>query len=160
VSKFSKFSSIGGRGCSLFAAATGREESQPATGDFAIGPGGEDVGAGVQNGVRVSGHDGVSTDIDGENGCEMLQPVDHPSLAVGEISAGKRIESTKKRAADAPDKAMIKAFFPFLDILAARQTHGSPLFNMSNGDSMKSAKKKQIKMGVQVFQVFQVLSFP
>ena len=43
-------------------------------------------------------HDGVSADLDGENGGETPQPVDKPCLAVGEVAACKWVESIQEGA--------------------------------------------------------------
>lgn len=62
-----------------------REESEPAFGNFLIGPGGEDIGASAQDGVVVVIHDGISANIDSENGGEEFQSIDQPFFAVGEV---------------------------------------------------------------------------
>jgi hypothetical protein len=46
----------------------------------------------------------------------------------------------KKGAANAPVEAVKEPFLPILNILAARQSHDSPLFNISNGECVGSAK--------------------
>jgi hypothetical protein len=48
-----------------------REEGKPAGGHLAIGPGGGDFEADPKDDVVVVLQDGVSTDIDGENGGEV-----------------------------------------------------------------------------------------
>jgi hypothetical protein len=72
----------------------------------------------------------------------MAQAIDQPCLAMGEVAACKRVESIEKGAADAPGEAVIHAALPLPDVLAARQGHGSPLSDISNGGLMESAKKK------------------
>jgi hypothetical protein len=96
-------------------------------------------------------HDSVRADVDSENGGEIAQSIDHPNLAVRVVPACQGIQSTQERSADAPGEAMIHAFLTFLDVFAARQSHGSPLFNMSNGELMESAKKKIYKKWVSKF---------
>ena len=49
---------------------------------------------------------------------------------------------------------MIHAFLPFPDVLAARQGHGSPLSDISNGELMESAKKKNQINGCPDFPDF------
>ena len=58
------------------------------------------------------------------------------------VAVCKCLRSIEKVAADAAGEAVIHAFLPFPDVLAARQGHGSPLSDISNGELMESAKKK------------------
>jgi hypothetical protein len=56
----------------IFQAVMVREESKPPCSDFEIGPGGDDVWACSEYGVVVVFHDGIGTDLDGEDEGEML----------------------------------------------------------------------------------------
>ena len=103
------------------------EENQPAGCNFPIGPQGNDVGTGAQNGVVVGLQDGVCTDLDGENGGEKSQPVDDPCFAMGEISERKLVESAEERPPDTPTIAVIHSFFSILHVSAAWQSHDPPL---------------------------------
>ena len=145
-------SSAGGIGTPRAIAMSG-EECQPAGCDFPIGPQGDDVGTSAQNGVVVSLHDRVGADFNSEDGREIPQPVDQPCLAVGEVPERQRVESAQKCPADAPAEAVIHPFLSFLDVCAARQTHGSPLLTLLTADSWKVPRKTRRKMGVQVLPV-------
>jgi len=122
--------------------ATHRTEDKPAGSDFPVGPGGYDVGAEAENGVVVIDHDSEGTDFDSKDGSEMAQAVNEPGFAVGEVATCEGIESIKECAADTPAEAVIDTFLSFLDIFAARQSHGSPSFDMSNDEPTESANKK------------------
>jgi len=113
-----------------------REECQPAGSDFEVRPGGGDIGAGTEDEVEVVSHDGVGADIDGEDGGEMAQPVEQQGFTVREVAMSDRIEATEESAADTPAEAVIDTFLTIFDVSAARETHGSPRFNRSNGELM------------------------
>ena len=81
----------------------------------------------TQNGVIVILQDGVGTDLDSENAGQMPQSIDQPCFTVGEIPSCAGVESIEECSSYAPAEAMIDSFFPFLDIGAAWQCHGSPL---------------------------------
>lgn len=119
----------------LFAVVV-REEGQPAGSDFAIGPGGDDVGAGAQDGVIVIIHDGVGADFDGEDSGELVQPVDEPRFTVGEVALRDGVETGEKSAADTPAEAVVDPFFTIFDVSAAWESHGSPRFTITNGEHM------------------------
>jgi hypothetical protein len=61
---------------------------------------------------------------------------------VREIPPGESITSAEVCPADAPGEAMIYSDLSFNDVFAARESHESPRFNITNGELMKSAKKK------------------
>jgi hypothetical protein len=105
------------------------KECQPAARHLPIGPEGNDIGTRAQNRVVVVRQDGIGTDFDGKDGGKMPQPLDQPCFAVGKISLGQWVEAIEERPPDAPAEAVIHPFLPFLDIFAARQSHGSPLLN-------------------------------
>jgi hypothetical protein len=101
-------------------------EGNPAGSDFQIGPGCGDIGAQAENIVEMRVHDGIGTDIDGEDGGEEAQPVDNQGFTVREVSTGYGIEAAEKGAADAAGVAVIDTFFTITDIFASGQCHSSP----------------------------------
>jgi hypothetical protein len=132
----------------------GWEEGKPASGDFAVGPGGGEVGAEAEDGVVVGSEDGVGADFDGEEGGEGAQPVDDPGFTVGEVALSEGIEAAEEGAADATGEAVVDAFLVILDVSASRQSHGSPPFDMSNWRPMEMIKKKFAEKWVSRFAGF------
>jgi len=96
-----------------------REEGEPAGSDFAIGPDGDDIGAGSKEGVVVIVHDGVGPDFDGEDGGEVAQSFEQPGFAVGEVPFGNWVISGQEGAADAAAEAMVHPNLTIFDISAA-----------------------------------------
>jgi len=74
------------------------------------------------------------------------------------VAACKRVRSIEKGAADAAGQAVIHAFLPLPDVLAARQYHGSHLSDISNGELMESAKKKNQINGCPDFLMGRILT--
>jgi hypothetical protein len=66
----------------------------------------------------------------------MAQPVEQQSFTVREVAMSHGIEAAEKSAADASAEAVKDAFLTIFDVSAARETHGSPRFSMSNGELM------------------------
>jgi len=70
-----------------FITVTFRAEHKPASCDLPIRPTGNEIGTSAQNSVKVVGQDGKSTNIDGKNTCQELQPLNEQFFAVGEVAA-------------------------------------------------------------------------
>jgi hypothetical protein len=64
----------------------------------------------------------------------MAQPVEKHGFTVREVAMSDGIETAEESAADTSAEAVKDAFLTIFDVSAARETHGSPRFNTSNGE--------------------------
>jgi hypothetical protein len=69
---------------------------------------------------------------------------------VGEIAQSERVNPTQERPADAPRETVIDPLSPFLDVVAAWQSHGSPPLTLLTVKPWKVPRKNSKKAGVQV----------
>jgi hypothetical protein len=82
-------------------------------------------------------HNGISSNVNSEDGGEMPQAVSCPLFANGDIFACEGGHIRIECSANALAKAMVNFFFSFFDIFASWQPHGSPPFKLANGEPSK-----------------------